>query len=71
MSKNNILQKIIFMIFISFLILILRTERVYAATANIVTSATGEVNKSMTISVSGEAAQWNIKLIVDRKRNSI
>lgn len=63
----KILKKGIFILFATILILIFKTECTYAASASISTNSKGTVNTSMTISVSGTAAQWNLKLLVDRK----
>lgn len=71
MSKKCILNKIIFILFISIISLFIKISIVNAANVSISTPATGTVNTPTTISVSGTAAQWNLQLIVDRKSNSI
>ena len=71
MIKRNILNKIIFIMFFSLIILFAKTNNVNAANASISVATTGTVNNSITISVSGVAAQWNLQLLVDRKSNSI
>ena len=71
MRIKCILNKIIFILFISIIALFIKVSIVNAASAAISTADTGKVNTPMTISVSGTAAQWNLQLIVDRKSNSI
>ena len=71
MIKRNILNKIIFIMFFSIIILFTKANNVNAANVSISAATTGTVNNSITISVSGVAAQWNLQLLVDRKSNSI
>ena len=71
MIKRNILNKIIFIMSFSIIILFAKTNNVNAASVSISVATTGTVNNSITISVSGVAAQWNLQLLVDRKSNSI
>lgn len=60
------IKKIIFTILASIIILFLKNQ-VYAANASISCTSTANVNQGITISVTGSAVQWNLKLIADGK----
>jgi biopolymer transport protein ExbD len=63
--KKKINLKILLTIFFIVLISLFVSTHVEAASASINVNSTGEVNKPITITVSGTGVQWNLKLIVD------
>lgn len=60
-------KKIIYAIIIFLALVVIKEQSVNAASASISTNGTGTVNTPISVSVSGTAAQWNLKLIVDGK----
>lgn len=63
--KKNINLKILLTIFFVLVMCLFVSTHVEAASATINVSSTAEVNKPITITVSGTGVQWNLKLIVD------
>lgn len=63
--KKKINLKILLTIFFVLLISLFLSTHVEAASASINVNSTGEVNKQITVNVSGTGVQWNLKLIVD------
>lgn len=63
--KNRLNKKVIFILIFAAILLFFINLESNAASASINCEATTELNKTITISVSGNAVQWNLKLIVD------
>jgi len=63
--KRKLNFKILITIFFVLAMCFFASTHVDAASASISVNATVEVNKPVTISVSGTGVQWNLKLIVD------
>lgn len=71
MNKKNMTKKIFYIVLFAFIMIIIVGKKVDAANATISCDSTGTVNAPMKISVVGTAAQWNLKIVVDRNSNSI
>ncbi len=63
MKKEHI--KILVIMIFSIVSMLILSTKVEAATASIQCEATGEINKPIKITVTGNGVQWNLKLLVD------
>lgn len=61
--KHNV--KILFILLFAIATLLILTNRVEAANANISCNTTGTVNEPIKITVTGTGVQWNLKLMVN------